>query len=55
MEPKKLIKDMSKEERNAYNKERYEARMKGAVTFTIVNCPDDLKEAIMNAINKEIK
>lgn len=46
----KPIKEMTREERNEYNKARYEARTKGALTLTITHCPDDLREAILNAI-----
>lgn len=49
---KKLIKDMTREERNEYNKARYEARTKGSLNLTIVNCPDDLREAILAAIKE---
>ena len=52
MDTKKKVRDFTKEERLAYNRERYEARMKGALTFTIINCPDDLREAILNAIKE---
>ena len=52
MTERKLIKDMTREERNEYNKVRYEARTKGALTITIANCPDDLREAILSAIKE---
>lgn len=52
MSNRKAIKDMTREERNEYNKARYEARTKGALTVTISNCPDDLREAILKAIKE---
>lgn len=51
---KKKIKDMTREERNEYNKKSYEARTNRSLTLTIVNCPDDLMNAIL-AVVKEGK
>lgn len=52
---KKKIKEMTREERNEYNKARYEARTKGSLTLTIMNCPDDLKQAILAVMAQEAK
>lgn len=52
MSNRKPIKEMTREERNEYNKARYEARTKGALTFTITNCTDELREAILNALKE---
>lgn len=58
MKQHKLIKDMSKEERAAYQREWYAKRSKDApqaLTLTIVNCPDDLKQAILAVMAQEAK
>lgn len=56
MKTKKLIKDMTPEERAEYQREWYAKRQAKAennsVTLTIVNCPDDLKQAIMSFIQE---
>ena len=55
MKNRKPIKEMTREERNQYNKERYEARTSSSLTITINNCPADLKQAILSAIAQEAK
>ena len=58
MKQHKSIKDMSKEERAAYQREWYAKRRKDApqaLTLTIVNCPDDLKQAILAVVAQEAK
>ena len=56
MKTKKLIKDMTPEERAAYQREWYAKRQEKAnsnsVTLTIMNCPDDLKQAIMSFLQE---
>ena len=58
---KKPIAQMTKEERNEYNRVRYASRTKGAdnvvnLTITIQNCPDDLKSALITlAATDEVK
>ena len=54
----KAIKDMTKEERAAYQREWYAKRRKDApqaLTLTIMNCPDDLKQAILAVMAQEAK
>lgn len=55
---KKKISEMTKEERAAYQREWYAKRSKDApqaLTLTIVNCPDDLKQAILAVVAQEAK
>lgn len=54
MEPKKKIRELTPEERQAYNKERYQARQKGStkIVLELSNCPDSLVDAIMAAIKE---
>lgn len=55
MNTRKKIKDMTKEERAAYQREWY-AKQTGKATQDLVlhihNCPDDLKNAILEAIKE---
>lgn len=50
---RKPIRAMTAEERNEYNRKRYEARVKGSskLVIEIQNCTDELKDAIISAIN----
>lgn len=54
MEQKKKIRELTAEERQAYNKERYQARQKGAtkVVLELNNVPDELMTAILAAIKE---
>lgn len=57
MEQKKKIAEMSKEERAAYQRDWYNRKVGKApvsqtLNITIHNCPDDLKQAILNAISE---
>lgn len=55
---KKKISQMTKEERAAYQREWYAKRSKDApqaLTLTIVNCPDILKQAILAVMAQEGK
>lgn len=55
MSIRKPIKDMTAEERQAYNKERYAARVKGSEKLVIElnNCPKSLIDAILGAVRDE--
>ena len=57
MEPKKKIRELTAAERQAYNKERYQARQRTSLTITIANCTPELEAAILSAIadSKESK
>ena len=52
----KKIKDMTAEERNEYNRRKYNDRVKGAVNnelrLTIMNCTPELEAAIIAAIRE---
>lgn len=54
MEQKKKIRELTAAERQAYNKERYQARQKGStkLVLEISNCPEDLMTAILAAIKE---
>lgn len=50
---RKPIRSMTPEERNEYNRKCYEARIKGSskLVIEIQNCTEELKDAIISAIN----
>ena len=52
----KKIKDMTPEERNEYNRRKYNERVKGStikeLRLTIMNCTPELEEAILAAIRE---
>lgn len=51
---KKKIRELTPEERNEYNRQRYEARIKGSTKLVIEinNCTEELKNAIIEAIKE---
>lgn len=55
MSIRKPLKDMTREERLQYNKERYAARQKGTdkIVIELNNCPQSLIDAIIGAVRDE--